>query len=30
MPGIRQEQLVNFQGQGMDKNHIDGLEPQYE
>ena len=30
MPGIRQEQLVNFQGQGMDEDHIDGLEPQYE
>ena len=29
MPGIRQEQFEGFQGQGMDKDHINGLEPQH-
>lgn len=29
VPGIGQEQLEGFQGQGMDKDHIDGLEPQH-
>ena len=30
MPGLRQEQFEDFQTQGMDKDHVNGLEPQYE
>lgn len=30
MPGLRQEQFEDFQTQGMDKDHVNGLESQYE